>query len=148
MKPSHVRERILQDHELLRLRLGELEAAVCTMQVDYASETKVAELVGELMVALTHHTELEDEILAPALLEIDAWGAERSQQLLAHHSSQRAELQGLRRLFSMHLDHDHIARVVMSLIRDLRKDMEHEEQDILSVDLLRDDVIAVEGVSG
>lgn len=148
MNPSDVRIRILQDHDRLRQDLSDLEAAVGAMLLDGAGEAQVAKLVRNLLVELSRHTELEDTILAPALMEIDAWGAVRSKQLLAHHQTQRAELLELSCVFDMRLGLQDLAQVISRLVLDLRSDMAHEERDILSADLLRDDVIAVGGNSG
>lgn len=148
MNPSHVRTRILQDHETIRQRLNELEAATRALRSDPTTVAQVGELTRGLLVELTRHTELEDLILAPALHEIDAWGAVRADQLLAHHRTQRADMSELIRLFNMRLDTHDVARVVSSLIQELRIDMEHEERDLLSPDLLRDDVVAVGSHSG
>jgi hypothetical protein len=148
MNPSDVRIRILQDHDRLRQYLSDLEAAVEAMLLDAADEARVAELVRNLQVELSRHTELEDTILAPALMEIDAWGAVRSKQLLAHHQTQRREIGELSNLFDAHLGHHDIAQVISRLILDVRHDMAHEERDLLSADLLRDDVIAVGSNSG
>ena len=150
MNPSHVRCRILQDHAMLRQRLSDLEAAVNALQMGAANEAQVAELVRSLFVELSRHTELEDTILAPTLMEIDAWGAERTQQLLQHHETQRAEIRELSGLLDMHLGAADlpVAQVISRLVLDLRNDMAHEERDILNADLLRDDVIAVASNSG
>jgi hypothetical protein len=148
MNPSHVRLRILQEHETLRQRLNELEDAVNAILIDSTSSARVVELTRKLLLELERHTELEDEILAPALMEVDAWGPVRADQLLQHHRLQRAEVRELTRLFEMHVQPRDVARVANSLTRDLRADMEYEERDILSADLLRDDVVAVASNSG
>lgn len=148
MYPSHVRTRIMQDHESLRQRLSELEDAVSAMLADETKASRVSELAHQLLLELARHTELEDAILAPALMEIDAWGQIRANQLLTHHQAQRAQIRELTVLYSMRLLPPDTARVTISLVNELRADMEHEERDILHADILRDDVIAVAGESG
>jgi hypothetical protein len=148
MNPSYVRERILEDHDALRQRLSELEAATDALLVNNAIMSHVGELALSLLVALTRHTELEDEILAPALQDIDAWGAIRAEQLLAHHQAQRADLREVSKLFELQPNAYDVARVINTLVRELRTDMEHEERDLLNADLLRDDVVAVSSNSG
>lgn len=143
MKPSHVRARILKDHAALRRHLIELEEATEAMLVDGARISKVSELATQLIADLVRHTELEDTILAPALMELDAWGQIRAEQLLLHHQHQRAYMVELSDLFDLEARPLQIARATYTLIADLRADMEHEERDMLSADLLRDDVIAV-----
>jgi hypothetical protein len=148
MNPSHVRVRILEDHEAIRQQLSELEAATDALLGDKASMMHVGELTQSLLVVLARHTELEDEILAPALKDIDAWGAVRADQLLAHHQTQRADIREVSKLFDLQLVACDVARVVHALVQDLRADMEHEERDLLNADLLRDDLVAVGGNSG
>lgn len=148
MNPSHVRNRILDDHDAIRQRLSELEVAIDALLSDQTVMDQVGELALNLLLALASHTELEDEILAPALRDADAWGAIRAEQLLAHHHTQRAELREVSRLFEQQPDAHDVARVINALVQDLRADMEHEERDLLNIDLLRDDVVAVGGNSG
>ena len=143
MKPSQVRARILKDHAALRRHLMELEGAIEAMLADSAELPKVSDLASQLIIELVRHTELEDKILAPALMELDAWGQIRAEQLLLHHQQQRACIVELSDLYHSDARTLEIARATYGLIADLRADMEHEERDILSADLLRDDVIAV-----
>ena len=148
MNPSHVRIRIMKDHEALRQLLIELENAVAAMCADESRTSSVGALARRVLGALTQHTELEDTILAPALMEIDAWGQVRADQLLSHHRSQRAQIGELTILYETELATGEVARLSRALISDLRTDMEHEERDILRADLLRDDVIAVASECG
>lgn len=148
MNPSHVRKRILEDHDAIRQRLSKLEAATEALLDDKAALNEVGELAWSLMYALSRHTELEDQILAPALRDIDAWGAVRADQLLAHHQTQRADIHEVAKLFERRPATHDVVRVISALVQELRADMEHEERELLSADLLRDDLVAVGGNSG
>jgi hypothetical protein len=148
MDPSQVRTRIMQDHDTLREHLSELEEACLTMLSDRQHAICVRQLAGKLLQALTQHTELEDAILAPALAEIDAWGAVRADQLLTHHQSQRGRIHELTSLYATQLDAEDVSRITHSFIAELRADMEHEERDLLHPDLLRDDLTVVGSNSG
>lgn len=148
MEPSQVRTRILQDHEALRQQLSALEHAVAALLDDKRMVHRVAELAHQLLHELAEHTALEDSLLVPALTEIDAWGPVRADQLLEHHRAQRAQIRELTELFKLELNPGDVAHVTTSFVRELRLDMEHEERDLLSADLLRDDVIAVASFSG
>jgi hypothetical protein len=149
MNPSHVRARIIQDHVALRQRLLELEDAAIAMMADEAKTPTVCELVRHLLIVVGEHTALEDAILAPALMEVDAWGQVRAAQLLHHHQSQRAQLAELSTLFALpRVSRDVALTTTQAIVNDLRSDMEHEEREILSADLLRDDVVAVTAECG
>lgn len=148
MDPSRVRTQILQDHASLRQQLSELEVAVDEMLTDQSKTPTVRVLARQILVELTRHTHLEDTILVPVLRTIDAWGSVRSAQLLAHHKAQRAQIQELTELYNLPLQAQDIALATRTLAMDLRADMEHEERDILSADLLRDDVVALSAESG
>lgn len=148
MKPSDVRARILKDHAALRRHLMELEEAVAAMLRDVAALPSASQLASKLLVDVVRHTELEDTILAPALMDLDAWGQIRAEQLLLHHQQQRAYMVELSDLYSSEGRPLQLARATYALIADLRLDMAHEERDILSADLLRDDVIAVAAECG
>ncbi|HKU41123.1 MAG TPA: hemerythrin domain-containing protein [Polyangiales bacterium] len=143
MNPSHIRSRILQEHDALRHHLGTLAEAVDRMLVEHAHLGIVRQLARKLLGALASHTELEDALLGPALLELDAWGPVRVELMLTHHEQQRTQARGLLELFE-HTDNPlRIAHLADELVKDLRSDMEHEERDILREDLLRDDPVAI-----
>ena len=148
MNPSVVRKRILQEHAALRRRLRELEAAVDAMHTDASQVRCVVDIARELLTELVVHTELEDAILAPALREIDAWGPIRANSLLEHHESQRAQLRELAECYGAAEDCERIAHITLEWLRDVRTDMTHEETEVLSASLLRDDPIAVGMESG
>ena len=148
MNPSHVRTRILEEHEVLRLHLRKLEEAVDAMLVDDAHLVTVSRLARKLLVDLTSHTELEDAILAPALLEIDAWGPVRVGALLEHHERQRQQARELSEVYESTDSPLSIAHLTCALVRDLQEDMQHEEQEILNADLLRDDLVSVAAECG
>lgn len=143
MNPSYVRTRILQEHAALRRQLTTLEASVDAMHADTSHCACVIATARQILSALVAHTQLEDSILAPALREIDAWGPVRAGLLLHHHSEQRAQLRELVDRYGAAVDPQRIARLTLAWIRDVRADMLHEETELLSAALLKDDPIAV-----
>lgn len=148
MNPSFVRARILEDHASLRRQLKELEQAVDEMHGDPSQCDNVIEIACQILTALVKHTELEDSILAPALREIDAWGSIRATLLLDHHATQRTQLRELVEDYERPENPERIARFTLAWIREVRADMAHEEMDVLSAALLKDDPIAVAMESG
>ena len=88
---------------------------------------------------LCAHLDLEDEILAPALQELDARGELRADRLAREHHEQRELLQYLlERLKEETRPTLLVARELRNFAQLLRSDMEHEEETALREDLLRD----------
>jgi hypothetical protein len=148
MDPSYVRKRILQEHRGLRAELRELEDAVDAMSRDPSQVNAVGQRARELLAHLVTHTQLEDSILAPALRDIDAWGPVRASMLLDHHSEQRAQLREIVESYATIGDPERIARMTLTWMREVRADMAHEESDLLTTTLLRDDPIAINMEAG
>ena len=142
MEPSQVRERILSEHRALRGRLGELESLARGVE---RGDTDAAALRGEVadfFVAWLEHTSLENQILAPALLDADAWGDVRNAQLAEHHQVQRSELDRLiEELRSSMLSRSDLAELVLGLVDVLRLDIGRAEKELLDPYVLRDDII-------
>jgi CBS domain-containing protein len=148
LRPSDVRERILSEHNVLRSIYAKTEE--CARRVldgDATAEAPLRERCRELYGTLLRHIELENAILAPALHETDAFGPVRAEELLREHRRQREVL-----LDSMDSSdtrsETELARSVCSLIAELAVDMAHEERALLNPDLLKDDVMSIEGQSG
>jgi hypothetical protein len=147
MRPSGVCRRISREHDALRQKLDELrEIASALTAGSEPTVDRALTLARSIWADLHDHLELEDAILLPALRECDAWGAVRAEQLVRHHTEQRAafsqhSLAGL----STELPAT-VARFLHAVIDDLMADMAHEERDVLGV--LRDDVLGVDVEDG
>ncbi len=142
-RPSDVRDLILRQHADLGASLAELAAVSADLGARGGahSTADVTRLCKRLFAQLSQHLALEDGVLAPALREADAWGNERADALVRHHQEQRRELTFL--MGTDEFDPQQLAPRLAQLLKDLREDMAHEEADILSADLLRDDVVAI-----
>jgi hypothetical protein len=88
------------------------------------------------------HLAAEEELLAPVLERIDAWGPLRLDLLRSEHSHQRAVLHALHT--DRKLGPREMARRARSLVADVLLDMDAEERDLLSERLLRDDPIVLD----
>jgi hypothetical protein len=85
----------------------------------------------------------------PALREADGWGDERAARVSAEHAEQRQRMEVLlRHLADLDEPAAWIAAELATLVRDLLVDMEHEEQAVLSEDLLRDDPVSIDMEAG
>jgi hypothetical protein len=143
LKPSEVRARVIREHDELRALLVELEATASTARSD---PRRLCERAVAFHARLFEHLRLEEQILAPALLEADIWGEERVARMEAEHAQHRAALEELERVAAR--GGDGLAELVEQLARDLRLDMQEEERSLLHEDLLRDDVINIDQSDG
>ena len=142
LKPSEVRDRIVSEHADMLERLAALDVTLSELRCGRASWQSAVSECHSLYDALIAHIDMEDELLVPALRDIDAWGSVRADMLTQHHVAQRQEL---RAVLGDNGESDQrvLATRVGRLIDDLLTDMAHEEREVLARDLLRDDVIAI-----
>ena len=141
IRPSEVRGRILRDHEALRRHLDELATVIHALRDgDESAVGHAVSLCEQILKELSRHLDLEDAVLAPTLRELDAWGPIRAERLLRHHVQQREQLGAIAE--KSHAEHTPaaLAVVLADLVEDLRADMAYEERDVLSPELLRDDL--------
>jgi iron-sulfur cluster repair protein YtfE (RIC family) len=144
-RPSAVRERILGEHVRLREQLGKLQVLAAWLRDDPAPLLAVQRVSRRLLAELDAHIQLEDTVLAPALRDVDAWGPIRERELLTHHVEQRNLLHQLLADYdTCSGDCPRVAELTLSWISDVVTDMDHEERSIISQNLLRDDLVAVD----
>jgi iron-sulfur cluster repair protein YtfE (RIC family) len=150
MTPSEVRERIRQEHERIRAHVHEVDQlAERALQGRADMEATLRDKCTALQRELAAHLDLEDAILAPALRDTPGFGAIRAEQLLAHHVQQRGELaEALHGLNDPGTPLQELAVRIRKLASDLLTDMEHEDRDLLSDALLRDDPINIDEFGG
>jgi acetoin utilization protein AcuB len=140
--PSEVRQRILDEHRIVRRMIDEAERlAERVLADDRDAEPELFSQARELYQTLVRHLDLEDAILAPALRETgDAYGSARADALEKDHDEQRHQL---RRALADAEEGaaSRLARAIQLLVPHLRKDLEHEEKDLLNAGLLEDGVV-------
>ena len=104
----------------------------------------------ELCREFREHLAYEDRYLLPIIREIDAWGAERARRIEAEHADQALaidEIAGAVQDGALARSRAFASRVG-ELAAALRVDMQHEEREVLSEDLLRDDVVSIDAAAG
>lgn len=147
LRPSQVRARIFREHLALQDQLDRIEAHTLRAQAGELEHTRLLELARSLYRDLREHIDFEDALLGPALRDADAWGAVRADELERHHSEQRHSLRVLAEQSECEAT-EQLAQTLTSVITALRVDMAHENRDLLSSDLLRDDLIALDASGG
>jgi acetoin utilization protein AcuB len=144
LSPSQVRELIVAEHLHLRQLLDLALARVRHVLNGAASEDDAAsmrESARAAFTALVAHPELEDRRLAPVLETIDAWGKGRASHLRREHVVQRMALErALESLEQAERCTAMEAASVEDILQDILRDMEREEAEILTSDLLSDDI--------
>ena len=141
--PGCVRERVLAEHERLRIVIAEVDR--CATAVASGREELVEKLRREaenLYHMLARHIDHEDAVLAPLIRRIDAWGSVRFEQMQRDHKEQREAL--ARALLDLETHDVGLGKVVQSMTSEILHDMKREEHDLLHPDLWREDLIVVE----
>ena len=148
MNPSQLRKNILSEHVVLRGKLSEVEGIL--RRVAQGEPTDDAQLRGQVqqfVKAFLAHIEMENATLVPMLQGIDAWGQIRAEQVARDHDWQKAALTRLADEAKLGSTAE-IARMLETVAKQIRDDIEHEEETVLSPNLLRDDPIAIDQADG
>ncbi len=144
LSPNEVRDLVLADHAALRVRLGLLRRAVAVAD-ERGDSGALLEMLPGLLDHLSAHLDLEDQILAPTLRTIDAWGPEREQRLSAEHAEQRAWIADCRaQLAVVGGDLESVSAQALMMIGRIEQDMDQEEAHVLDPKLMTDEIIYVD----
>ena len=145
MQPSEIRQRILSDHQLLKIMASEIQDLALRIQAgEVYLSGKLRERGRNLYECFCRHIDLEDVILVSALHNADAWGEERAKELRDEHREQREVLTYLlERLFDPTQPQILMVHDLLNFAAWLCDDMRHEEETLLHQDLLRDDVVGI-----
>ena len=140
MSASRVRERVLRDHEYLRVLLDEVDRQAFRASRGAKGGAGMLRALGlHLLKRFSEHLALEDRLLAPALRRAGPAGCERAERLDADHRDQRDLLDYLLDKVS---DPSRPAAVLAaewrSFVELLLDDMAQEELTIVERELLED----------
>jgi iron-sulfur cluster repair protein YtfE (RIC family) len=144
---AKIRKIILVEHDGLRLSLRAIEDLLDKVAAGDVEARKSAH--GQLIALLQtflRHIEHEERILQPVLAVIDAWGPQRKAAMDEEHAMQRDLVTQLTTIDPAG-DPAAWAREVRIFTKDLLMDMADEEKTCLSPNVLRDDVVVVDGSS-
>lgn len=149
LSPATVRDRVLAEHGQLRTTIGRVHRALAHASVEGSrGREALVERVRALLGELEAHLAQEDAILVPLLQGIDAWGPVRADRVRRDHTEQRERLRQFTvELADASLPMAELMSRVSSFLELLAADMEAEERDVVSEEVLHDDLI-VDGVEG
>jgi len=149
LAPSQVRARIMAEHERLLGLLDQINVvAEETLAGDAGSGPKLRQWAKTLYGFLTAHLHLENEILIPALADTPGFGKERAEALRAEHREQSAVFERVLGRLAHRAEAKDLATELLELGRSIRDDIEREQGEFLSADLLRDDVMPTDTFGG
>jgi len=143
---ADVRNLILVEHANLRRLLRRVEynaRKVLTTPVPSDSDLQDAyESAHTLCMAVASELELEDDLLAPALEAVDAWGKVRAERLRSEHAEQkvvlRSYVRALERLATSDRGGQLLVPLVQQLVDGLKEQLRVEEDQVLRPELLSD----------
>jgi len=137
MEPSEVRARVLAEHAKLREILANVNLMV--EQSEQGSPQDSDNLFGlarKVLELLEEHMATEERWLVPSLLQTD-WGEIRANRILEDHAKQRIALESLEG-FDEERNARKLGRELMAISALLMEEMQQEETECLSVDVLGD----------
>ncbi|MDP1823210.1 MAG: hemerythrin domain-containing protein [Archangium sp.] len=144
---SKIRKIILVEHEGLRINLRAIEELLDKVEGGDVDARKSAhQQLTTMLQTFLRHIEHEERILQPVLAQIDAWGPQRSAAMTEEHKMQRGLVMQLTSVDPAG-DPKAWVRDVRIFAKDLLMDMADEEKTCLSPNVLRDDVVVVDGSS-
>jgi iron-sulfur cluster repair protein YtfE (RIC family) len=137
--PSLVRDQVLAQHASLRALLENVLAQTGPGRVAARDDLlALAHLAHEIRRRFRTHLAFEERLLIPVLSSSDVWGSERVRNLTEEHASQRADLDSLIEGVERGWDELQLGLALRNVASALLRDMDEEERDYLSRDLLRE----------
>jgi len=140
-KPSEIRQRVLAQHDLLRLRLQALNEGVDQLRAGNLSVEELRIRAWETLALLRAHVKDEERWLLPALKEADGFGPVRVEALRDEHQQQAKEMAETLEALREAKGAEALAEGVEGLVQRILDDMDEEERTYLSPNLLKDDLV-------
>lgn len=143
------RREVLEQHVALRRLLRCVDAAARrVLSGAPANDLELPALMRLLRKTLLDHMAFEERFLVPVLHDVDPWGPERATHFLAEHERQRAVLATLDDEALTGHGAAALAVVLRSLVTDILLDMQEEERDFLTSEVLHDDLVVCDQNGG
>jgi hypothetical protein len=140
--PTRVRVEVLAQHEVLRdLLQRTLDETTCCLREREGRSDRLISLAHDVSRRFRTHLSFEERSLVPILAAEEVWGQERAAALLEEHARQRGELDTIVEGIETGWDLERVAFTLRSLVVDLLRDMEEEEEGTLRHHLLNEPVI-------
>jgi hypothetical protein len=143
------RRSILAQHARIRMLLERAHGvAESALDGEAPAPDAVASAIGDIRTTMEVHLSFEEGVLLPILRDDLPLGPERADRLVAEHARQRGVLAALHAEASGGPERPTLAAKLEFLTRWLLDDMGHEEESLLTADVIRDDTIVVDQSDG
>jgi hemerythrin len=148
MSLQDVREILLDQHDALRVKIGEARrASELWRRAAYARE-ELQRLLAHLSEQLCTHHACEERLLRDVLPTVDAWGKARGERMVESHVDEHRDLLARLRGAAECADEEEGAATIKALLDSLLDHMRDEEKYLLGSDVLTDDLRFGEGFAG
>jgi hypothetical protein len=140
---------ILSQHERIRELLSRART-IAEGALDDAPQPDdaVASAFGDIRATLDVHLRFEEKVLCPIFEDDLPLGPARAARLREEHAQQRAMLAALHDEARAAPQRPILAAKLAFLTSWLLEDMSHEEKDVLTADVVRDDAIVIDQATG
>jgi hypothetical protein len=142
------RHSVLAQHLELRQLLSDgLAQVTASLQGGRTALTSLRMLVGFTYHVFVRHLSAEEALIFPILEDDLPLGPERARRLRREHDQQREEFAAL---FARRYDAeaDELGARFRALATALLDDIEHEERELLTPDVIRDDGVVIDQAGG
>ncbi len=144
---AEIRAELLAEHDTIRRLAREVAGrATCVLRGDAAPGFYAA--LMRLSSTVEAHIANEEALLRNVIRSIDAWGKVRERMMDEHHAAEHSAVVVGLSLCAAMKDPVSAAQQAELLLDTLLKHMEWEERDLLSPDVLRDDLVTVGSFAG
>jgi hypothetical protein len=143
MTPTQIRAELLGQHAEIRVLIAEIRQSAELARRGEPREKELRDGVARLAAFIVAHNAREEELLAPVLPTVDAWGPVRADIMdEGHLSEHRALSQALAAI--PHTPREFAGAGVEVLCERILEHMASEEEVLLAEELLRVDTVTVD----
>ena len=148
MKLSQMREELIAEHaELRRLASHVTAEAERVLQGEGASAEGLRSLLARFDDALQAHNRHEESLLRDEIRHLDAWGPQREALMDDVHEAEHSSIVSALGETATIDDARGTAERGMAVVRRVLDHIQAEERELLHPDVLRDDIVTVQGAS-
>jgi hypothetical protein len=148
MKPSKIRDELLEQHRGLRSLIEQTCLATERWSCGDGPQRDARDCLICLADAVRKHNLREEELLQDVIPTVDPWGPVRAEIMKEEHVKEHEDLYVALRDAAILTGAKQTARLVVELRERMLVHMAREERDFLNEDTLRDDDVSIDSIGG